>query len=159
MRGVNVDAMDVTTAVAADTGPKVAVAPTVLIVERDAAFAAALAAAFESGGWSVRRAGEGGAALEEIAWQRPQLIVLDLDLPPVPGGRLLEVLRREPVTRSVPVVALATLSYHEAQDAVRAGADDCLIKPLPPDEVVDAAHTLLDRVAAWTGRTDSAARR
>jgi DNA-binding response OmpR family regulator len=132
---------------------------TVLIVERDAAFADALAASFAQAGFVVRRAANGGDALEEVAWEQPHLIVLDLDMPAVAGGRLLDVLRAQPTTRSVPLLALATFSYQEAGAALRAGADDCLLKPLPPDQVVDAARDLLTRSGRWTHlvqETDSA---
>ncbi len=126
----------------------------VLIVERDPEFANELADAFTRASFAVCRASDGPAALEEITWQLPHLIVLDLDLPPLPaaGGRLLEALRRQPITQSVPLLALATLSYREAREALRAGADDCLIKPLPPDEVVAAARDLLARTGVATHR-------
>jgi DNA-binding response OmpR family regulator len=140
---------------AAGGAPTALTAPTVLIVERDTEYADTLAAAFARAGFSVRCAADGGAAFEEITWECPRLIVLDLDTPAVGGGRLLDVLRAQPATRSVPVLALATFSYQEAKEAIRAGADDCLIKPLPPDEVVAAARDLLERIADWAHITTS----
>ena len=121
----------------------------VLIVERDTEFAAALARAFEGVGLSTRCVADGDLAVEETLWACPRLIVLDLDVPAVSGRQMLEVLREQPVTQSVALLALATFSYHQAAEAIAAGADDCLIKPLPPDEVAVAARDLLQRVDRW----------
>ena len=125
-------------------------APTALVVARDRALAQSLAHELDTAGFVVRLAHDGSAALAEVALDPPSIVVLDLDTPALHGEPLLHMFRRLPATRCAPLLALAALSYGDAAAAVRAGADDCLVKPLPADEIAAATSDLLARVVRWT---------
>jgi CheY-like chemotaxis protein len=77
----------------------------------------------------VKPCPDGTAALATLDQRRPDLVVLDLDLPGVSGFRLLEVLKGDPATAAVPVLVVTALDFAEAKAAARAGADGFLTKP------------------------------
>ena len=81
-------------------------------------------------------------ALEEATCKRPDLVLMDVMMPDMNGLELLEALRRNPLTRTVPVVMLTARAGEEARvEGVDAGADDYLTKPF-------TARELLARVEA-----------
>jgi signal transduction histidine kinase len=90
--------------------------------------------------WSIETAGDGAAALEAIRRRRPTLVVADGAMPAVDGRGLLQALRDDPVTRSIPVIAL---SDHGA-DAGTLHATDCLIKPFSSRELITRVSARLE---------------
>jgi DNA-binding response OmpR family regulator len=113
----------------------------VLIVDDDGDLRAVLGFALRDAGYLVIEAGDAPAALERAAEERPDLVVLDLNLPSADGLSVLPRLRGEGAARR-PVIVLSVRSAEE--DVVRAldlGADDYLTKPFSP-------RTLLARVRA-----------
>lgn len=97
------------------------------------------------GGWRVLTASSGREALEVVAEQRPDAIVLDVMMPEMDGPTTLRTLRAAPETASIPVVFLSA----KAQAADRAelaslGAEGVLTKPFDP-------VTLADEIAAVLG--------
>jgi DNA-binding response OmpR family regulator len=86
----------------------------------------------------------GGAALELAAEYRPHLILLDLNLPDIPGEELLRRLKADPATSATPVVIISAAA--ERMDGLLAmGASACLTKPI---SVRDFLHTLDALLAA-----------
>src|SRR5690606_28635981 len=76
--------------------------------------------------------------------ERPDLILLDLALPDMPGTQVLRELRADPATRAIPVVGLT--SSREAEDrlkALAAGADDVVSKPVPDQVLLARVRNLL----------------
>ena len=125
-------------------------AATVLVVEAEARQRAATATQLRAAGFAVRTAADGLAALYALDRARPDLVVLDLVLPRVSGFRVLHLLKHAATsTRAPPVLVLTALSFDEAWDAVRDGADDIATKPLAPaDLVARCAHLLHQHGAA-----------
>jgi DNA-binding response OmpR family regulator len=119
----------------------------VLLVDPDLDVAGALAAHFSAAGWPASVALDGLEALYALDRETPDLVVLDLDLPVVSGFRLLFLLRRNPETANIPAIVLTSLSFQEALDAIRAGADDFIAKPAAPEEVLARARQLLARTS------------
>ena len=117
---------------------------TVLIVEDDIRIANWVKVYFERAGFSaeVTHDGESGLALaRELA---PDLVVLDLMLPRLDGVELCRILRRE---SDVPIIMLtAREAPAERIMGLDSGADDYVVKPFDPDEVIARAHALLRRV-------------
>jgi CheY-like chemotaxis protein len=100
---------------------------TVLVVEDEAAIAAAVAARLRSEGFRVEVAGTGPDGVERCRRLRPALVVLDLMLPGLDG---LEVLRRVQRDRPVPVLVLtARDSETDLLVGLGLGADDYMTKP------------------------------
>jgi two-component system, cell cycle response regulator len=86
---------------------------------------ARLAAAF----YEPILAADGAACLAIARDERPDLVLLDLGLPDIPGLEVLRRLRRDPNCRDIPVIALSGPRAEERLAAFTAGADDVLIRP------------------------------
>ncbi len=126
----------------------------ILVVDDDTELVDIVRTALERDGFDVDAAGDGEAALTKIADGSPDLVVLDLGLPTMQG---LEVLRRVRVNDSVPVIVLSGLS-DEADRVVglELGADDYVVKPFSPRELVARVRSVLRRAKHVPG-TDATA--
>jgi DNA-binding response OmpR family regulator len=133
--------------VSAPTAPAAPAAPTVLVVDGDARQRETTATQLRAAGFGVRTAADGMEALYALDRERPDLVVLDLLLPRVSGFRVLHLLKHpRPGTIPPPVLVLTTLSFDEAWDAVRDGADDIATAPLVATDLVARVTRLLDQV-------------
>jgi DNA-binding response OmpR family regulator len=124
--------------------------PRVLVVEDDPQLAEIVAGYLSRAGFEVRVATDGLKALAAARTQRMDLIVLDLMLPGISG---LEVLRRLRAEGSqVAVVVLSALGEDEDRVVgLERGADDYIVKPFSPRELVLRVEGLLRRVELGTG--------
>lgn len=100
-------------------------------------------------GYTVTTAKDGAGALAEVRRQRPDLIVLDLMLPDISGTEVCKRLRRDPGTESIPIVML-TARGQEIDRVVgfELGADDYIVKPFSPRELVLRIGAVLRRAQA-----------
>jgi two-component system phosphate regulon response regulator PhoB len=119
----------------------------VLIVEDEPGLAEVLAVHLQASGYQPIVANDGLEALYALDRVTPRAVLLDLHLPQVSGFRLIRLLKQRPDMPQVPVIVLTALSFQEAEDAVRAGADDFLTKPFLPAEVVTRVDRLIDRLS------------
>jgi len=118
----------------------------ILIVEDDEAIATLLAYNLQREGFAVRSAAEGEEALLAVEEQRPDLILLDWMLPNTSGLEVCRALRRNPETRTLPIIILTARG--EEYDRVRgleSGADDYVTKPFSPRELVARVRAVLRR--------------
>jgi PAS domain S-box-containing protein len=92
--------------------------------------------------WQVETAAHGGAALDAIRLNAPDLLLTDVLMPGVSGLEVLKAVRANPLTAMIPVILLSGQGEEESQIAgFEAGADDYIHKPFSPAQ-------LLARVAA-----------
>ena len=118
----------------------------VLVVDDEPTIAEVVARYLERAGYSARIAGDGAGAIEAAAAQRPDLVVLDLMLPGIDG---LEVMRRlRELDRSRIAVILLTAKGEESDRVIglRLGADDYVVKPFSPAELVARVDAVLRRL-------------
>jgi PAS domain S-box-containing protein/diguanylate cyclase (GGDEF)-like protein len=81
-------------------------------------------------GWRVRIAGDGSAALAEVARLRPNLVISDIAMPGMDGFTLCRTLKDDPVHADIPVVLLTRLaSLNDIVQALESGADSFVRKP------------------------------
>ena len=117
---------------------------TVLIVEDDTRIANWVKLYFERAGFSAEVTHDGQSGLALARNLAPDLIILDLMLPRLDGVELCRILRRE---SDVPIIMLTAREAHaERIIGLDSGADDYIVKPFDPDEVVARAHAVLRRV-------------
>jgi two-component system, OmpR family, phosphate regulon response regulator PhoB len=130
----------------------------ILVVEDERDIAALVAYHLTKEGYRVRTAEGGQEALEAIAAEKPDLLLLDLMLPGFSGYEVLQELRRRPEMAEVPVVVLT--ARRDEADRVKGlelGADDYVTKPFSPRELVLRVSAVLRRAqspaVAAGGRT------
>src|SRR5581483_1151338 len=94
-------------------------------------------AQLERAGYAVQTAASGQAALDAVASDPPDLVLLDLMMPGIDGYEVCRRLKADDVTRTIPLVVLTALQARE--DKLRAfaeGADDFLTKPVDRAELL-----------------------
>lgn len=97
--------------------------PTVLLVDDDFAVATMYLLGLEHAGLSVMTAGSAKAALAAIAYEIPQVMVVDWNMPGMRGDELLAILRTEPRTAELPVLFLSAFAPDEARPLAYVGND------------------------------------
>lgn len=117
----------------------------ILVVEDDAEIADIITAYLQRDGFRTLHASDGQQALEIHARKAPALVILDIRMPGLDGWQVLAELRRRGNT---PVLMLtASDDVSDKLSALRIGADDYVIKPFTPAEVVARTHAILRRTA------------
>jgi two-component system phosphate regulon response regulator PhoB len=122
------------------------VKPRLLIVEDDEPQAEVLRYNFEREGFDVTVAGDGEEALLSVEEQLPDIVILDWMLPGTSGITVCQRLRSRQETRLVPVIMLTARA--EEGDRVRgfqSGADDYVVKPFSPAELIARVRAVLRR--------------
>src|SRR5271167_5211043 len=120
--------------------------PLVLIVEDEAPLVTLLRYNLEKEGFAVCSAGDGEEALLQIAENKPDAVLLDWMLPLVSGLEVCRQIRRAPSSRSLPIILLTARG--EEADRVRgldSGADDYVVKPFSPSELVARLRAVMRR--------------
>ncbi len=117
----------------------------ILVVEDEMQIARTLRDYLEAAGFEVTTVSDGGAALASARGERPDLVVLDLGLPGMDGLDVARELRRSSTT---PIVML-TARGEETDRIVglELGADDYLVKPFSPKELVARVRAVLRRTS------------
>ncbi len=102
---------------------------TVLLVEDDAAVSELYRIGLEAAGYRVVLATDGHAAMDRVAEDPPDILVLDLRLPRLDGLGVLTAVRGRPASASLPVLLLSNHADRPiVERAFRLGAQDFLVK-------------------------------
>ena len=108
----------------------------VLIVEDDPDLRQIFTEVLEHHGYTVSEAATGQEAIVTAIHKKPKLILLDLSLPDMTGTEAARVLKRNPQTSHIPIVACSAYFGPEWRDqALRCGMVGCLQKPVPLKEI------------------------
>ncbi len=119
---------------------------TILVVDDDPHIRQLLVFALGKAGLGAIEAADGEAALALVEAQQPDLIVLDINMPRMDG---LEVCRRIRADSQVPILFLSSRDDEiDRVIGIELGADDYVVKPFSPREVVARVMAILRRVAA-----------
>jgi two-component system response regulator ResD len=117
----------------------------VLVVDDEPTIVEVVGRYLERAGYAAAGAGDGFEALEAAATERPDLVVLDLMLPGIDG---IEVMRRLRELAGPPLAVILLTARGEESDrlvGLRQGADDYVVKPFSPNELVARVGAVLRR--------------
>ncbi len=119
----------------------------VLVVDDSKSIAQLVSTILKGEGYRVHHAIDADEAFTFLKRETVDLALLDIDLPGISGVKLLEILKQEPKTASVPVIML-TVKADEGNKVkgLTLGADDYIVKPFSPKELVARVEALLRRV-------------
>jgi DNA-binding response OmpR family regulator len=114
----------------------------VLIIEDEEGLLEILEINFRSAGYEALTASSGVEAWRKFERGKPDLLVLDLNLPEMSGFRLLELVRSE---SRVPVIILTAYDFAEAEEVARHRPDAFVKKPFDVKELLQIADRLVHR--------------
>ena len=104
-----------------------------------------------SRGFDVVRASNGKETLEAVKQERPDLVLLDINMPDMDGLQACEALKKDPDNASLPVLMLTAREDDSViVQALKFGADDYLMKPIMIQELLDKIDDLLSKARSAT---------
>jgi DNA-binding response OmpR family regulator len=119
---------------------------TVVVAEDDAATRMLLCRVLEQESFTVYAVENGKLACAEVRLRRPDVIVLDWEMPVLDGRRAAEILKADADTRSIPILILTTHAQIEDRSlALAAGVQDFLTKPFDARRLVACIDQQLRR--------------
>jgi len=117
--------------------------PSILVVDDDADIRLLLRLELSNEGHQILEAGNGQEALDAIAADRPDLVVLDMMMPVLDGWGVLEALDPATSPPIVVITALASDGDRHVTDALELGALDVIAKPFDPGWLVRLVNAVL----------------
>lgn len=125
----------------------------ILVVDDEAEIVRLVRAYLERAGFAVVTASEGDEALAVFRHERPNLVVLDLNLPGLDGLDVCRAMRRD---SDVPIIMLtARLEETDRLIGLELGADDYVVKPFSPREIVARVRAVLRRAEGTPVRPEA----
>ena len=106
------------------------------------------AATLVSSGFVVEQASDGFEATDKAFRLKPQVILMDLLMPRLDGWDVVEWLKKNPMTRSIPIVAVTGASPERVRLVKEAGCSAVLAKPCDPDDLLATIHRVLGQAPA-----------
>jgi CheY-like chemotaxis protein len=104
--------------------------PNILIVDDEADFVELLKFRLAKLGCGFLVANDGIQALTQARTGRPDLILLDILLPDLDGLSVCEILKRQPVTKKIPIIFMSALTGNVTRRTAAIQAEDFFTKPL-----------------------------
>ena len=127
----------------------------ILVIEDDPSSARLVGYALEREGYQVEIAVNGVEGLRKVQEEEPDLVILDVMLPGLDGFELCHRLRAEPRTDHVPILMLSAKAQEiDRSTGLRAGANEYLVKPADPAEILANVERLLAEKSDGAGRAD-----
>ncbi len=118
----------------------------ILVVEDDQASRELVVAVLAAAGHTVLEAEDGRGLLERVKRERPNLILMDLQLPRIDGFTLTRQLKADAETREIPVLAATAYAQPEQEArALEVGCAGYLTKPLDTQTLLKTVARILDR--------------
>ena len=100
----------------------------------------------EAAGFEVEEATNGVEGYEKVLTQTFDLMIVDINMPKMDGYSMMKAVRAEPSVRMIPTIMMSTQSHPaDVTKAFEAGANYYLVKPVPPEELAEAARLISGR--------------
>jgi DNA-binding response OmpR family regulator len=117
----------------------------VLLADDDAGLRRLIGTTLGTDDFDLLHATNGEEALQIARQQRPELVVLDVNMPKLDGFEVCRHLKSEPETAGIKVVMLSARSAEvDRAKGWAAGADDYFIKPFSPIQLLNTVYALLE---------------
>jgi len=98
-------------------------------------------------GYEVSIAVTGSEAIEKVRAERPDLVLMDISLPGIDGWEATRILKADPETRPIPVIALTAHALStDREKSLAAGCDEYETKPVDLASLTQKIEALLTRV-------------
>ena len=121
----------------------------VLVVDDEPSILLALEFMMKGAGFEVRTAADGEEALRAIAERKPDLLLLDVMMPPPDGFGVCRRVRAEPRWRDIKIIMLTARGRDaERERGLAMGADDYITKPFSTRELMEKVRGMLQQPAA-----------
>src|SRR6478752_8368373 len=120
---------------------------TVLVVDDEATIVEIVARYMERAGYETYQAADGPEALRLAELHRPDLVVLDVMLPGLDGIEVMRRLQERPGPRTAVILLTARGEESDRLIGLRRGADDYVVKPFSPAELVARVEAVMRRVS------------
>ncbi len=125
----------------------------ILIAEDERDIRELVSFSLQFGGFTVVQAANGAEAVERAQAEKPDLILMDVRMPKMTGYEACKQMKQMPEIRDIPVVFLSAKGQEaEIQTGLEVGAEEYILKPFAPDELVKQVQVVLDRVAQRRGQ-------
>jgi DNA-binding response OmpR family regulator len=119
----------------------------ILIAEDERDLRELVSFSLQFGGFSVVQAANGAEAVEYAQKEMPDLILMDVRMPKMTGYEACRQMKTMESVRDIPVVFLSAKGQEsEIQTGMEVGAEEYILKPFAPDELVKQVQAVLDRV-------------
>jgi two-component system cell cycle response regulator len=116
-------------------------APVVVVAEDSLVIRAVLVEQLRSRGYQVVEAGDGEQAIAACRRRRPDVVLLDVEMPHMDGHAVLASIKAEPALADIPVVFVTSrVTTEDVVEGLRLGAHDYLRKPFEPSELLARVH-------------------
>ncbi|MCZ6575201.1 MAG: response regulator [Gammaproteobacteria bacterium] len=123
-------------------------AKSILLVDDEPNIVLSLEFLMKRAGYAVRTATDGDAALEAITEDRPDLILLDVNMPKRDGFEICQLIRSNPGWKNIPIIMLTAKGRDvEREKGLAMGADDYVTKPFATQEVVKKVEAILGKAS------------
>jgi two-component system chemotaxis response regulator CheY len=116
----------------------------ILVVEDQADLREMLAMLLRAEGFNTFTASDGREGLEVIKRECPHLIITDVNMPNMNGVDMVRLVREMPHCDSIPILVLTAVGSGIASDALEAGANQAMIKPVELQTLVNGIKRLLE---------------
>jgi DNA-binding response OmpR family regulator len=127
--------------------PEIPATRSILIVDDDGEITEMTRLILEGAGYAIRLASSGTEALASIAERRPDLLLLDVNMPGMDGWEVLRLLKIEEETRGIPVVMFSVkMEVRDKVHALQEGALDYITKPFSYDELVERVGRIFEKL-------------
>lgn len=118
---------------------------TILVVEDDPLGRELVVEILGAAGYTVLEAEDGRGLLERVKRERPDLILLDLQLPGIDGFTLIQGLRADPATEQIPILVMSAYARPAVQaQALAAGCSGFIAKPFDTRELLCTVARVLE---------------
>lgn len=126
--------------------------PSILIVDDEPMTRNLLRLMLERAGFNILEAEDGLKALEAVAQDRPDLLILDVMMPNMDGITVCETLRAQAETAVLPIILLSARTSPEAvRTGLEAGANVYLGKPVGREDLIHTVREVLAAVPSQVG--------